>query len=633
MKRNLGVVVGLVTALVLLLGINLIASIGMRNVKLDLTEEKLYTLSPGSKQLIDKVKDQVRLKLFYSKTAANAAPGIKQYADRVIELLRQYANISKGKITLEILDPRPDTDIEEAAVKYGLKAAPLANRENFYFGLVIENEVGDQQSIPFLDVNRENFLEYDITRLISAVSTPKKKVIGIMSALPMMGGYGGDPMARLSGRPPGEAWVFVEELKNSYEVKEIAMTAKEIDSTIDLLMVVHPKAITPATEYAIDQYLMRGGRAVVMVDPLSFVDQANFSSPNPQDRFQANFDSNLPTLLPSWGLELVPAKVAGDLNLATKVSFGQRPGDYPNALSLTQKNLSQKEIISANLENVFMVNAGILKKQEGARYELTPLAETTTGGGEIDAFMLKFGGDADSLRKEFKPSNQKLGLIWKLTGKLVTAFPAGKPASTTPPDPKNPEPEKPMEHLAEAKEPTSIVIFSDVDMLSDPISVDKRPFLGQTIARLINDNLSIVNNAVENLLGAQELIGLRARGKSIRPFTRVDELEKQAQAHWADEEKSLNTKLEETQRKLRELQSGKAEGQRTVLNASQMAQIETFKADQLQAKKRLTEVRRNLRQDIEKLGVRLKFINIALVPIIVFLLSFLPVAWRSFRMR
>lgn len=635
MKRNFTVLSGLIAALVVVLSINLLASVGLKTAKIDLTEEKLYTLSDGSKEMLKKVEDEVRLKLFYSKRVANAMPGIKQYADRVVELLNQYDN-SSDQISLEILEPRPDTEIEEAAIKYGIRGAQIRGQELFYFGLAIENEIGESESIPFLDPSRESYLEYDISRLIAAVSNPEKKTIGIMSALPVMGGFGSDPMARFSGRPESPAWIFTQELQNNFEVKEVPLTATEVEPDIDLLIVVHPKGIKPESEYAIDQFLMRGGRLIAMVDPLSIVDMMSFSSPNPQDRFQASYDSNLPTLLPAWGLEMVPNKIAGDMSLATTLAMnrGEGPSPYPNFLSMKEPNLNQDEIVTANLENVLLANAGILNKKDDAPYEMTPLIETSSSAGEMDAFLLKFGADADSIRKELKSPNQKLTLGWRITGKLKTAFPAGKPAPSTPPNPQQPPPADPAPHAAEATEPTSIVVIADADMMADELSVQKQQFLNQVLAMMINDNLNLVNNAVENLLGATELISLRTRGRSTRPFTLVDEIEREAQAKWKAEEDQLNAQLEETRQRIQALQAGRGESQAgTVLSATQLAEIEKFREQERETKKRLIEVRRNLRQDIEALGTRLKLVNIALVPGIIFLLSFLPVAWRSFRMR
>lgn len=634
MARRFGIVAGLATAFVLLLAINLLAGLLLRDVKVDLTDDKLFTLSKGSKEILGGLQDSLKLKLFYSKRAASGLPQIHQYADRVTELLKQYEAASKGKLSLEILDPRPDTETEEWAVKYGLRPIQISPTENLYFGLALVSEVGTEESIPFLDPSREAFLEYDLSRLVSSLSNPEKKTIGILSSLNVMGGPGNDPMARMQGRPPAEPWIFVQDLRRQYKVEAVSPTAESIDDKYNLLIVIHPKQLSAATEYAIDQYLMRGGRLVVMVDPLSVYDQANFSSPDPNQRFSASFDSNLPKLFAAWGIDMPTAKVVADLDLATELRVSQnRIEKHPTFLTLSSKQCNQEEIVSSNLESLVLGNAGALKKKADCPYQVTTLLNTTASAAEIDGFMLKFGSDPDQLRRDFKPGSEKLPLAIRLTGKFKTAFPAGRPAGAKPEDQAAPPPpDKP--HVAEAEKENAVIVISDVDMIADDFSVRKQNLFGQTIAQPINDNLSFMSNAAENMLGSQELISLRTRGKSRRPFTLVDRLEGEAQKRFKAEEDELKKKEEETNQKLTELQSGKDKAGRAILSPEQAAEIESFRHQLADTKTKLRGVRRNLRQDIEQLGSTLKFINIALMPILVLLAGlFLPAAWRSYKMR
>ncbi len=630
MRRDLNVTLSLLTAFVLLLAVNLIAAVGLRNVNVDLTDEKLYSLSEGSRALLGKLDDQIQVKLFYSRRPANALPAIKQYADRVIELLRQYQRAGGGKIRLEILEPRPDTEIEEQALSFGLKAIPLQGQESLYFGLVVVSEVGAEDAVPFLDPAREDHLEYDISRLISGVARPEKKTIGVMSALSVMGGFGSDPLARLTGRPPAEPWVFVQELQNAFEVREIPMDAKEVDEDVDLLLVIHPKDVRPATEYAIDQFVLRGGRLIAMIDPHSEFDARNFSAPDPSQRFQAKFDSTLPTLLKAWGLEMDSLKVLGDLQNATLINTERGPVQYLPFLSLTEANCNQDEIISSRLEQILVGSGGGLKIVENPPYPIVPLIESPASVQEIDAFMLKFGTNPDQLARDYVPGNRRFSLAAKVTGKLKTAFPGGPPRD----DGDKAEAFAPTRpHLAEAAEATTLLVIADVDMFADMFSVQVRNLFGFRLAQTINDNLNFLNNAIEVMSGSQELIGLRTRGKSARPFARVNELEREAQRRFKAEEDELNRKLDEAGRRLRELEAGRDEGGRQILSAEQVAEIEKFRQEQVQTRKALRDVRRKLRQDIESLGFRLKFINIALMPILAILASAVPAAWRVFRMR
>lgn len=637
MTKNLRIAITLFTALVLLLAVNLSASILFRTAKIDMTEEQLYSLSPGTITMLGKLQDDVRLKFFYSKRAASSVPAIKLYADRVTELLHQYVDRSEGKITLEILEPQPDTETEEWAIRYGIQPVALPTGEQIYFGLAIVNEVGEEQAIPFLDPQRENLLEYDLSRLIASVSTPSEGTIGILSALDVMGGPSSDPMAAALGQVPAEPWMFVRELRNTYEVRKVALDVSEIDPEIDLLMVIHPKSLSESTEYAIDQFVMRGGRLIVLVDAHSEYDAANFQGRNPQARFQAQFDSDLPRLFQAWGIEFEESKVLGDLDLATQVRMGPQVAEHPAWLTLTDANANQEEIISANLERLMMASPGVLKERAGGSpYEVTRLLESSEAAGTLDGFRMKFGADPEQLRTDLTPRGEKQPLAVKITGKFTTAFPSGAPASDDE-EPAAPEEEAESEataaHRGEADQEGAIIVVADVDMLADDYSVQKQNFFGQTVAYPLNNNLDFFDNAVDYLAGSRDLIGLRARGKVERRFTLVDEIERQAEREFKDEEDRLTARVEEVNRKLSELQRGRTAEEGAILSPEQVAEVDRFQAELAETRAKLREVRRNLRQDIESLGVRLKFLNIALVPLLIIALSFLPALWRSIRMR
>jgi ABC-type uncharacterized transport system involved in gliding motility auxiliary subunit len=629
MRRSLSVAVSLGIAFVLVLAINLISSVLLREIKLDMTEEKLFTLSDGSKTLMGGLDENIRLKLYYSRTVANEIPllsGLKGYSNRVIGLLKQYEAAGGGQVRFEILEPRPDTEIEEGAMKIGIRAIPLPQGEGFYFGLAILSEVGGEEVISFLDPNREAYLEYDISRLISAVAYPQRKTVGIMSALNVMGGPSNDPMAQFNQQPPAPAWVFAQELSKQYKVEKVEMTAERIDESIDLLLVIHPKQITPASEYAIDQYLMRGGRLIVMTDPFCFYEQANMQGADMNMQFQSSFDSTLPTLLDAWGIETPAGKVVGDKDLGTPLNFGREVVKHPSFLTLGPEQCNAEEIISGNLENLIMAHAGKMLIKSDAPYEMVPLLQTTAKAVELDAFRLKFASNPRQILADAKPAGKALPLGLRVTGLFTTAFPDGKPAGGE-------ATAGPGDHMAQAEAEGTIIVLSDVDLISDGLSVRKQNFLGNTIVSLINDNINFMNNAVENLLGSSELISLRTRGKSRRPFTRVVELEIAAQEKYQGRADELQQKAEETNLKLRELQRGKQEDSRSILSASQMAEIRTYRAEQARIKKELRVVKRNLRQDKERLGAQLKFINITLMPLLILMAGFIPLAWRSMKMK
>jgi len=628
-KQKLGSVGSLVAVLALLLAVNVAASICLRSFNADLTEEKLYTLSDGTKAILDKLDDKIKMKFFYSKKAAAEIPFLNQYADRVIELLRQYQASSGGKITVELLEPRPDTEEEEWAINYGLRSVSRFGAEDIYIGLVIVNEVGDEESIPFLspDPEKERFLEYDITRLITSISGSDKKTIGIMSGLNILGAEP-NPMPHMGGAPEDEPWAFVSEIKKQYNVKKIETTAKKIEG-VDLLMVVHPKNLSDETQYAIDQYVLSGGRAIVLVDPLSVEEQQESPIRDFNAQFQATYDSDLPKLFKAWGVEMPKGKVTADLDLPTQLRMGSQVVRHPTYISLGKEQCNQDEIASADLESLIVANAGHINILEGEDYKglvRTPLIQTSSRAGEVDAMMVKMGMDPDSMARDLKETGKPLNLAVKISGKFKTAFPGGKPAGK---DETEASGEEASKGLAESSVETAVIVVSDVDMLSDHLSVRKQNLFGQTLIMVVNDNLSFMTNSAEVLMGGYELASLRTRGKSSRPFTLVDQMEKEADAEWKDIEQKLVEKEKQTREQLNELERGKDSEERAVLSKSQIEKIQEYRKALADSKKKVREVSLQKRQAIESLGTKVKMINILAMPALVVAASFLPVVWRS----
>jgi ABC-type uncharacterized transport system involved in gliding motility auxiliary subunit len=629
------IVTTFILALAGLLAINLIASQLFSNINLDMTEEKLYTLSDGSKKMLGKLDDRLKVKFYYSKKSFNAIPLIAQYAELITGLLGQYESYSDGMVSYEVLEPEPDSEIEEWAIKDGIQALPaqVAGGDSLYLGLAISSEIGASDSIGFLDPQREDRLEYDISRLISAMSNPEKKTIGVMSAIDVLGSAPANPMMMMNQRqPPPQAWVFLSELKKQFHVRKVELTATDIDNDIDLLVVIHPKGITEGTEYAIDQFILRGGRGLIMVDPLCVAEMMAPNFMDPQARMQATYDSTLDKLFKGWGFEMSKDKVLADFSLATQMSMQSGPVRHPAVLTIGTAQCNQNEIISSDLEQLNVIQAGIIEVRDDAPYEISRLFGSTEKSGELSGFMLKLGVGDDQLKKDFKPRNEAFPIGVRVAGTFKTAFPDGKPGGSDPlPDGDEEGPAPDGGHLAAADEPGAVVVFADVDLAYDDFIVRKQqPF---NIYLQINDNLNLLNNAVEQLLGSSDLIGLRTRGKSQRPFTRVEELEFQAQEKFKGAEEELVAKLEEAQRKLGELQRGRDKDERALLNPAQVQELKNFRKQQAETKKRLREVRHDLRKDIEALGAKLKFINIALMPLLVLAAGFLPGYLRAARLK
>ncbi|PID73133.1 MAG: hypothetical protein CSB33_05360 [Desulfobacterales bacterium] len=574
---------GLLVVLAILIFINIIVS--LVNLRIDTTEDGLYSLSDGSRRIIDGLEQDVQLRFFYTPDVESLPVQLKNYARRAADFLAEYENAGAGRITLETISPKPDSDEEEWAAKYGIKGTPLPTGDTFYLG-VVALSADQEETIPMLDPTRENQLEYDLTRIISRVQAPRQLKISIMSGLPVFGAPG-QPMM---GQNRQEPWLFIKELKKNYEVVDAAAGGPAPDT--DLLMVIHPRQLSDPMLYAIDQYILRGGNALVFVDPLAVSD----ASPG-QDKA-----SDLKKLFDAWGIEMVPAKVVTDFNAATRLR-GQngQVEENPMWLSMEGDAFNRDPIITGQLDSMLLAVAGAIRKKDGCTLAYEPLLSSSFNSSLTDAFMARFGG-GPALRKDFKATADRYDLAVSLNGKFPAAFSAGAPKDAKPADG--------AVHLAEAEKAATVVVISDVDLLFDAHYVTRQNFLGFQMARMFNDNLNFVLNAAETLTGSEALISIRSRGSFQRPFTVVRAMEKQAQDRWMSREQELMRKVDETNAKLRKLQSKKDDTQKLILSPEQETEIKQFREEKIRINKELKEVRRNLRGSIEFLGHILKFINI-----------------------
>ncbi len=617
MKNNFGLLPTLAAALALLFALNFITSTTLGGLSLDLTEESLYTLSDGSKSIVGRLGNDITLKLFYSKTLATDTPQMRQYAERVLELLRQYEGESAGAITVETFDPRPDTEEEEWAVAYGLQAAQLSEQDDFYFGLVAVSDIGREEALPFLTPAREQYLEYDLTRMISALGGGAQKVVGIMTTLSVAGNEN-DPMVQMGAAPPMPSWAVVEELSRQFEVRTIdpATPSPSLEG-LDFLLVIHPVNFTPAARYALDQYIVGGGRALVALDPLSV---AQRSSTPAQQQGEEEFASDLPELLKGWGLFMDRGKVVADPALATTVFAGEMKMKHPTFISLTGTEVNPDEVVTAELSSLLFVHSGRIEKTgdgvEGLHY--TPLIQTTDQAGSLEVFILQMVPDPATAMRQFDPYGKKADLATLVSGTFTSAFPDGPPEGV-----------ESGTHMVKGETPSAVVVTGDADWLWDQFSVERRSLLGQTLLMVMNDNLALAGNLAEVMSGEPELVNLRTRGNSNRPFTLVAEMEREAEKQWRGAEEALLAKQDEANRRLTALQASSGEDQKAVLASSQLEEIRKFRTELAQTKKKLREVRRNLRQDVERLGGWLKFINIIGMPLLVLGVGFIPLAWRQ----
>jgi ABC-type uncharacterized transport system involved in gliding motility auxiliary subunit len=623
---------GLGLAAVLLISVNALSGKLLGGETLDLTDQHLYTLSDGTKAVLAKIDEPVTLKLFYSKQLGEQVPSFGVYAQRVRELLQAYAARSHGKIELQILDPQPYSEVEDQATAAGLQGVPLDDGgEQVYFGLAGSNSTDDKQTIAFFQPDRERFLEYDLTKLIQQLAFPKKQVIGMVSSLSL----DGDPMARMQGQPT-QSQVVLDQLRQGYDVQDIGTSFDKVPDSVDLLMIVQPQKLPPKTEYAIDQFVLKGGHALVFADPNAEFAQAHPSmmSPPGGPPSAADFDR----MLHAWGVDLMPGKVVGDRLAARKVNAGSgtrvQAAEYLAWLNLKGDDINHDDPITGQLGQLNFATAGALNPVQGAKTKFEWLVRSSAQSELIDTAKVQGLPDVLGLLSDFKPTGERYTLAARVTGPAETAFPDGKPADEPKPaadakpgEAPKPDPNAPKfvadpNQIKSAKEPINVIVVADADMLDDRFWVQVQDFFGQRAATPVANNADFVQNAIDSLAGTGDLIGLRSRGSAVRPFTVVDELQRQAEDSYRAKEKELQDKLRETQGKLAELRTTKGpDGKDVPLTAEQQQSINDLSATIIQTRSQLRQVQLALRQDIDRLKNRLVGFDIVLVPVVMAFLA------------
>ncbi len=589
--------------------------------RLDATAESIYSLSPGTKTLLGKIEEPVTLDLYFSKDATGLPIAYKNYATRVIEMLRQYVRASHGKLTLNVINPKADTPEEEKATAAGL--TPQVSQQGgdqFFFGLVV-TQADQQKNIPAFTPQREQFLEYDLSKLIYGVQQLDKPKLGLLTSLPIQGSSPQDmQMMMMMRQQPTPGQYVAEEWAQSFNLIKVEATATELPANLDSLAIIHPENVSSKLQFAIDQFLLSGKPVFLALDPSSQYfkrqggQQAMMGGPTP------NVSSDLPTLLGAYGITYDPQKVVGDLENATQVQTGAGGvARYPIWLSLRKNNFSQKALPTAQLSSAMFIESGSIAQKPGSGLTFTPLVETSASSGDIASMMLQFA-QPDDVSKQITPSGKKT-IAALVTGKFKTAFPDGAPKDEAKPDEKKdekkPEPAKAADSLKESKGTSTLFVIADTDWLFDDYSVRKFNFFGQTAAEPFNDNLAFASNTVEFLGGSQDLISIRGKGTSLRPFDVVRKMEVQAQKQYQDKLTALDARLQQVQSKLTELQGKKTEGNRLVASPEVAKAIEDFQKQSAQMRGERREIRRALREDIDALENKLLVINLLASPLLV----------------
>ena len=594
---------GVLAMFLLLAGFYVISHLAAQRI--DLTEERLFTLSEGTKQILRKLDTPVQIR-YYVTQGKDMPVALKIYAQRVEDLLNEYRKYGGKNIQVKKLDPQPDSDAESSANLDGVQGQMIQTGDRIYLGLSV-SMLDSKVAIPFLTPDRERLLEYDITRAISNVMTTEKGVVGVMSGLPVFGQM--NPMMMMQGGGRQESWLFISELRRDFEVREIQSSAEKIDDDVDVLLVVHPKNFPDSALYAIDQYILRGGKVVAFVDPMSFVDAQSTPGNNPMQGAM-NASSTLEKLTKAWGLEYDVSKVVADMLFASR---NRQQEVMPAVLTLTGEAMNTNDVITSEIDNVMMPFPGAFTGTPVEGLKQTVLMHSSSQSQMVEKFMAQFGGE--NIAKEFKASGTEYPLAVRLTGKFKSAFPDGSPSSGDTNQAANAQ-----GHLAESTNETSVVLVGDSDMLFDNFVAQVLPqIFGSRAFVPVNANLTFVQSLVEQSAGDPSLISIRSRATMNRPFTVVREMEAEAKQRYQSKIRDLEASLQETQDRLSELQRAK-EGtgqQRMILSPEQQKELERFQEKQAQVNDELREVRKDLRAEVESLENRLKWVNIAGMPLLV----------------
>jgi len=594
--------IGVAVMLLIVVAINVITS--MTRMRVDLTEDRIYTLSEGTRKILSKLDGKLKIRFYCTRDEAAMPVNYRNHAQRIDDLLAEYKKLAGGKLEIQKLDPQPDTDAEDFANADGVEPRQVGITESVFMGLSF-TYLDTKAALPFMDPGREKFLEYDISRAIAQVVNPERPVIGLMSGLPVFG-MPSNPMMMQMGQRGQEPWLFVSELQKDFNVKQVQMETDKIDDDIKLLIVMHPKNISDKAQFAIDQFVLRGGRLIAFLDPYAAMEGRQ----NPMMGGGPQGGSNMEKLLKAWGLEFDSNKVLADANLRSPRFHPRYQYLLPN---LTPQYIKQDEIITGQIDNLILAFAGVFTGTPAEGLKMDTLLESSEQSQLVDRFMAEMAGE--QVGKDFKPGNRKYSLAVRLTGKFKTAFPEGKPEDKPAEGEKKEEnKEAKKDEALKAGPETTVILVGDADMLHEQFYAEVQSFLNQKIMMIHSGNLTFLQNAVELLGGDASLVNARTRATKSRNFEVIRNIRTQAAADYQAELQKLEEKKNETQRKLSELQSKKDPKQRFALSPEQAAEIERYKKEQVETNKRLKEVRKQLRRREEKLETTLKLVNILVMP-------------------
>ena len=645
---------GLLTvAIALLISVGLISA--LPSLRIDLTEDDLFSLADGTRNIVSGLEEPIELLFFYSESATEDQPQIRSYGTRVQELLREIVIASGGNLVLSIVDPEPFSEEEDLATQYGVQPVPVTQGgQGIYFGLVaveLDNEKDPalrvSETMPLIRPDQEQFLEYEFMQLVTRVANPDLTVVGLLTTLDIDGGF--DPM---TGQAT-QQWMITDYIRQLYDLRRIETDTEIIEEDVDILMIVHPEGLSEQTLYAIDQHVMRGGETFVFLDPTadSMVSRSERGSMIP-----AGMRSDLPGLLEAWGVDYASDKVLTDNTLALRVQMGQgsRPVAHIGMIGANRTALAGMDIITRSLENLNLSSVGAIAPRDGATTRFEPLIQSSSDAMLMNASLLEDVLDPSVLFDEFVSANERYTIAARVSGVISSAFPEGRPVSGNAAadtseeeieaDDDNDSGEARIEkassdsdtmeaHLSQTSGETNILLFADTDVLTDRLWVQVAQFMGQRIPQPYANNGDFVINALDNLSGGADLVSIRSRGRYSRPFERVVKLQREADDRLRTEEAALLARLAETEEQLAALNTGEGGQLLGQLTPEIQTEIDRFNAELLDTRRSLRDVQFQLTADIEALGSNLKWFNTAAIPMLLTVLALFMSLTRARRRR
>ncbi len=609
MNKNIISTTGLALAAALFIAVIILVNATLTSWRIDLTENKLFTLSEGTLNILHNLEEPVRLDFYFSQKAMIGYPALMNYGVRVRDMLLEYEAHSNGMLDLNIIDPEVFSEEEDQAVASGMQSVPLNNAgDRAYFGLLGTNSTDEEKVIPFFQSSKESALEYDISKLLYNLAYPEKRVVGIMSSLPIFG----DEQEKLP------KWTITDTIEEFFEIRVLGTNPKNLDG-IDVLMIIHPKDIKEDTLFAIDQYVLKGGKVMLFVDPLAEGDRSKPADPD--SSILPDLDSDLDKLTKQWGITVLKEKIVGDINAAmhvqTRSATGPQEVTYLPWLRLAKESFNQDDFATSQLNVIHMGTTGIIEKNADSEISFTPLIESTKQSMQLDRDFLFIQRDPKIILDNFKSEEKKQIIAARLQGHAMTAFPEGLLD-----DEGNRKDSGTGTIVSEGD--INVIVIADTDILNDTFWIRNKPYFGMNLPQPIANNGDFVINALENLSGSNDLASLRTRGEYTRPFERVEAIRRQAELEYREREQKLVATLQETEQKIRTLQQTQGEDNAEsamLLTPEQSAEIEKFQTLRIDTRKQLRAVQHELKKNIESLGAKLRFFNIAFLPLIIILIS------------